>query len=325
MITETLVRYPLKMTPAFQDCIWGGNLLTTRYHKPSPYTRTAESWELSCHPAGESVIANGAYAGQTLHAFLDKFSIQVLGTHCAPFHTFPVLIKLIDTNDNLSIQVHPDDAYAWQNERQSGKTEMWYIIDCAPDASIVYGFKQEISLEEFRRRIAENTLLDVLNVVPVRKGDAFMIHSGTIHAIGKGCLIAEIQQNSNLTYRVFDYGRIGKDGKPRELHVEKALQVTTRKPAPPEPEHETEEQDGYSRKILASCSYFTVELLRIAQVAALETSMESFHALTCTDGSLRLQQGPNTLDVEAGETVFLPADSGTYTLSGRGDVLLTHL
>lgn len=325
MITETLIRYPLKMTPAFQDYIWGGDLLTTRYHKPSPYARTAESWELSCHPAGESVIANGTYAGKTLYTFLDKFGIQALGTHCASFQAFPILIKLIDADDNLSIQVHPDDAYALQNEHQYGKTEMWYIVDCAPDASIVYGFKQEISQEEFRRHIAENTLLDVLNVVPVRKGDAFMIRSGTIHAIGKGCLIAEIQQNSNLTYRVFDYGRIGKNGKPRELHVEKALRVTARKPVCPEPEYETDEQDGYSRKILASCPYFTVELLHIKQAAALEASMESFHALTCTEGSLRLQNGANALDVAAGDTVFLPADSGVYQLSGRGDVLLTHL
>lgn len=320
-----LVRYPMKMVPAFKDYIWGGNVLTAKFHKPSPYAQTAESWELSCHPAGYSTVGNGAYAGETLHAYVERFGRDVLGTHCARFSEFPVLAKLIDANDNLSIQVHPDDAYALRYEHEFGKTEMWYIVDCEPGASIIYGFKQEIPKEEFRRRIEENTLLEVLNTVPVHKGDSFMIRSGTIHAIGKGCLIAEIQQNSNLTYRVYDYGRLGKDGKPRELHVEKALAVTALRPVMKEQERQTVRLDGYFRKMLASCPYFTVELLCVESKAALEATETSFHALTCTEGALVLQNHADVLELAAGETVFLPAGSGTYTLTGSGNVLLTYL
>ncbi|MFT9057274.1 MAG: type I phosphomannose isomerase catalytic subunit [Ethanoligenens sp.] len=325
-MAEKYVCYPMKMLPAFKDYIWGGDILSTRYHKPSPYVKTAESWELSCHPAGESVISNGTYAGKTLRYYIDTLGKQVLGTHCAQFVDFPVLIKLIDANSNLSIQVHPDDTYALQQEHAYGKTEMWYIVDCIPGASIVYGFKKDICQKEFRRRIAENTLLDVLNVVPVNKGDAFMIRSGTIHAIGKGCLIAEIQQNSDVTYRVYDYGRLGKDGKPRQLHVEKALQVINLHPVQPQPELQTIQLDGFTRKTLAACAYFTVELLDVKKAAALESTEESFHALTCTDGSVTLQNGTHPpLEIIAGDTVFLPANSGAYTLKGIGNLLLTHL
>lgn len=320
-----LIRYPMKMSPAFQDYIWGGELLTTRFRKPSPYVRTAESWELSCHPAGQSTIANGPYAGETLSAYVNMFGKEVLGAHGAHFPEFPVLIKLIDANDDLSIQVHPDDAYALKYEHAYGKTEMWYVVDCAPGASLIYGFKQEISKKEFRKRIEANTLLDVLNRVPVHQGDVFMIRSGTIHAIGKGCLIAEIQQSSNLTYRVYDYGRLGKDGNPRELHVEKALEVTSLRPVAKETAARTERLDGYSRSTLASCPYFTVDLLDVEKAAALDATGDSFHALLCTDGALLLQSGGGKFAVDAGDTVFLPAGSGTYLLAGKGRVLLTRL
>lgn len=322
---QELIRYPMKMTPAFKDYIWGGDILTTRFHKDSPYARTAESWELSCHPAGQSTIADGPYAGETFVAYADLFGKEVLGKNCERFSEFPILIKLIDANDNLSIQVHPDDAYALKYEHGFGKTEMWYVVDCVPGASLIYGFKKEISAEEFRKRIAENTLLDVLNTVPVHKGDVFMIRSGTIHAIGKGCLVAEIQQSSNLTYRVYDYGRIGKDGKPRELHVEKALAVTSLHPVAEETKSETEHLDGYSRQTLASCPYFTVDLLNVERTAALDVTDVSFQALTCPDGALSLKNGDHVLEMHAGDTVFLPAGSGAYTLTGNGRVLLTHL
>lgn len=322
---KELVRYPMKMSPAFKDYIWGGDLLTTRFHKHSPFEKTAESWELSCHPAGKSVIGNGVYEGQTLADYAACYGEAVLGAHSAKFAAFPVLIKLIDANDNLSVQVHPDDDYALRYEHEYGKTEMWYVVDSAPGASLIYGFQKEISKEEFQKRITENTLLDVLNRVPVHRGDMFFIRSGTIHAIGKGCLIAEIQQSSNLTYRVYDYGRVGKDGKPRELHIEKAQEVTSLKPAPPATIPQAVRHSGFSSTQLATCPYFTVDLLDVEKAAALCTSDKSFHALLCTDGALSLRSGAHQVALAAGETMFLPAESGSYTLSGQGRVLLTHL
>ena len=220
---------PFVLKAPCKDYLWGGNRLR-EFGKESDADKIAESWELSCHPDGESVIASGDYAGMTLPAFLAAHP-EAAGESCRDFERFPVLIKLIDAHDNLSVQVHPDDAYALAHEGEYGKTEMWYIVDAEPGAELLYGFARDVTKEEFRRAIEENTLLDLVRHVPVRPGDVFFIPAGTLHAIGKGILIAEIQQNSNTTYRVYDYGRVGKDGKPRELHIAKALDVTRLTPA----------------------------------------------------------------------------------------------
>lgn len=195
----------LKLKPACKDYLWGGRRLVEEYGKEYDGETLAETWELSCHPDGPSVISNGKYAGKTLEEYIEKEGREILGTHCRRFREFPVLIKFIDANKDLSIQVHPDNRFALKNEGQYGKTEMWYVMDTEPGAFLYYGFKKEISREEFRRRINDNTLTEVLNSVSVKKGDTFFIEAGTIHAIGKGILLAEIQQNSNVTYRVYDY------------------------------------------------------------------------------------------------------------------------
>ena len=219
----------LKLKPACKDYLWGGRRLIEEYGKESDGDILAETWELSCHPDGPSVIDNGPYAGRTLQQYIDAEGKAVLGTNCRRFRDFPILTKFIDARDNLSIQVHPDNWYALKNEGQYGKTEMWYVMDAGEQAFLYYGFKREISREEFQERIQKDTLLEVLNAVPVQKGDVLFIESGTIHAIGKDILIAEIQQNSNVTYRVYDYGRVGRDGKKRDLHIEKALAGSHRK------------------------------------------------------------------------------------------------
>jgi mannose-6-phosphate isomerase len=320
---EQPVLYPMKMFPAYKNYIWGGSTLAKRFHKESPYIRTAESWELSCHSAGEGVISNGIYCGLTLSEYLQEAGAAVLGIHCTQFSMFPILIKFIDTNDNVSVQVHPNDAYALEHEHEYGKTEMWYIVDCEPEASIIYGPRKEISKEEFLRHIRKNTLSDILNVVPVHKGDSFLINSGTLHAIGKGCLIVEIQQNSNITYRVYDYGRIGTDGKPRELHIEKALEVITLHPVTSPPPVKLSDSEDYSRKQLAVCPYFTVDLLQVHGMVPLEVTTDSFQAMTCTDGLLVLNNDFSTWQINMGDTFFLPANTGHYTLKGHGDLLLT--
>lgn len=301
----------LKLAPSFKDYIWGGRRLIEEYHKPYEGDILAESWEVSCHPDGPSFVTNGAYAGKTLQEYIDLAGREVLGTNCRRFDEFPVLIKFIDAKDNLSIQVHPDNAYALKYEHQYGKTEMWYVVDCEEGAYLYYGFNREVSKEEFAERIRNNTLLEVLNPVKVKKGDVLFIESGTIHAIGKNILIAEIQQNSNVTYRVYDYGRVGADGKPRALHVEKALDVTLRTPPV---KHDF---GGH----LARCEYFTVDAKNGDFDGVADE--KSFVSLLITDGAGELTCGGETVPVKKGESYFLPANSGAYTVKGQCQTLVT--
>lgn len=240
------------LEPACKDYLWGGSRLKSEYGVRYDGEVLAEAWELSCHPDGPSRIADGPYAGKTLQEYIEKNGWQVLGTNCESYDRFPVLIKLIDAKQNLSVQVHPDDSYALSHEGQYGKTEMWVVCDAEPGAQLYYGFEKEISRDEFRARIEDGTLTEVLHAVPVKKGDVLFIAPGTIHAIGAGILIAEVQQNSNVTYRVFDYGRVGKDGKKRALHIEQALDVTKTAPV---------KMNAGSYPHLASCDYFTVDRL----------------------------------------------------------------
>lgn len=301
---------PIKLKPALKDYIWGGTRLKTSFGIKSDLQRVAEAWVFSCHPDGQSVVQGGEFDSLTLSGVIEKLGPECLGLHAERFSFFPMLIKLIDAAGPLSVQVHPDDEYALENENQFGKTEMWYVVDCDEGASLYYGFKHEISEEEFRRRIQDNTICEVLNKVPVHKGDCFFINSGTIHAIGAGILIAEIQQNSNCTYRVYDYGRVGADGKPRPLHIDKALAVTRR--TPPDYPFGAVQSDT-----LAECDYFTVIRHRVLGEKTLTVDEQSFAALLCTRGSV-------TVDGEAlsaGECMFVPAYYGQLTLNGEGEVL----
>jgi mannose-6-phosphate isomerase len=313
-----------KLTPAFKDYIWGGTKLRDEYGKKCDFDKVAESWELSCHKDGASVVAEGADKGLTLAEYIEKHGKAVLGSDCEKFENFPILIKLIDAKDNLSVQVHPDNEYAMRVEGEYGKTEMWYIVDCDEGAELLYGFKHEISKDEFAARIADNTLLEVTNSVPVKKGDVFFIEAGTLHAIGKGILIAEIQQNSNTTYRIYDYGRVGKDGKPRELHVEKAKDVTRLAPAKSYPETPVVSREGYSSKLLASCDYFTTEALDIDGSAELTADEKSFNSLLILEGDVKIS-ADETVTAGKGDSVFITAGTGKYTVSGKCKAVLTKV
>lgn len=319
--------YPIKLTAPLKDYLWGGTRLKTDYNKKSDLEKVAESWELSCHKDGSSVIANGEFEGKTLPEFIEIKSKSVLGVACEKFENFPVLIKLIDAKDNLSVQVHPNNEYALRVEGEYGKTEMWYIVDCDEGASLLYGFNDKITKEEFKKHIEDNTLLDVCNKVEVKKGDVFFIEAGTLHAIGSGILIAEIQQNSNTTYRVYDYGRVGADGKPRDLHVEKALEVTNLCPPEREPvaQGEKEQLDGYSITLLSSCDYFTVYSVDIETRAVLCADGTSFHSILCLDGDLTLKSSHGDIGIAKGESLFLQAGFDDYTIHGKGQVILTRL
>ncbi|MDO5559352.1 MAG: class I mannose-6-phosphate isomerase [Oscillospiraceae bacterium] len=316
---------PLKLQPAFKDYIWGGTRLKTDFNKHSDLARVAESWELSCHKDGSSVVANGEYSGKTLAQYLETAGPAALGTNCARFEYFPVLIKLIDAKDNLSVQVHPDNEYALRTEGEYGKTEMWYIVDCEPGAQLIYGFKNKITKDEFIRHINNNTLLEAVKMVPVKKGDVFFINSGTLHAIGKGILIAEIQQNSNTTYRVFDYGRVGTDGKPRPLHISKACDVTDLSPAVSFTSPEAQVHDGISIKLLSTCDYFTVHLIDLSASTDLRTDGRSFHHLLVIDGQCTLTSDQGNLSLIKGDSVFIPADCGDYTLTGSCRIIKTQI
>ena len=319
--------YPIKLKPAFKDYLWGGTRLRDDFGKDCDFDKIAESWELSCHKDGNSVVADGEFAGLTLAQYIEKEGKSVLGTNCEKFENFPILIKLIDAKDNLSVQVHPNNEYAQRVEGEYGKTEMWYVVDCDEGASLLYGFKHNITKEEFRERIENNTLLEVTNSVPVKKGDVFFIEAGTLHAIGKGILIAEIQQNSNTTYRVFDYGRLGADGKPRALHVEKALDVA--RLCPPErpagPMGKPEQNGDCTSTLLAKCGYFTARLLDVAGSAPLCADGESFHSLLCLSGSGAVVCGGGAVPFAKGDSLFLPAGLGAYTIAGRAQLVLTTL
>lgn len=310
----------LKLKPSCKDYLWGGHRLVEEYGKEYDGEILAETWELSTHPDGPSIVENGKYAGKTLIQYLEEEGKSVLGKNCERFENFPILIKFIDAKDSLSIQVHPDNEYALKNEGQYGKTEMWYVMDAGEDAFLYYGFKEEVSKEEFAKRIEDDTLLEVLNAVPVKKGDVLFIEAGTIHAIGKDILIAEIQQNSNVTYRVYDYGRVGKDGKKRELHVEKAIAVTNRVPVV---------RDGKQYPHVADCDYFTVDKLNLdgAVMSKLEgtVSEASFASILFLDGEGTISNQGETLQFKKGESFFLPAGSGEYQIEGVCDALITTI
>ena len=319
--------YPMKLEAPLKDYLWGGTRLKDEYGKKTNLDKVAESWELACHKDGKSKIVNGEAAGLFLEDWLAGQDKSVLGTNAASFPYFPLLIKLIDAKGDLSVQVHPDNDYAMRVEGEYGKTEMWYIVDCEPGASLLYGFKETISKEEFERRIADNTLLEVCNRVPVKKGDVFFIDSGTLHAIGKGILICEIQQNSNTTYRIYDYGRVGKDGKPRELHVKKAIDVTKLEP-PTKPTTALAKIDiipGLDMKLLAECEYFTAYHATLKGEASLKAGSESFQTFTVLSGSLKLTSGDTVLDFYKGESVFIPAGLGIYTLTGEATFILSKM
>ncbi len=317
--------YPLKLTAPLKDYIWGGTALKTKYNKKSNLEKVAESWELSCHKDGQSLIANGVASGMTLASYIEQQGKKILGSNADRFTYFPLLIKLIDAKDNLSVQVHPENEYALRVEGEYGKTEMWYIVDCEPGAELLYGFKNEISKAEFQQRIEDNTLLEVCNNVPVKKGDVFFIDAGTLHAIGKGILVAEIQQNSNTTYRIYDYGRLGNGGKPRDLHVQKALDVTklSRPMKPTTPEAEMHFFADYDMKLLAQCEYFTVYHFDLIKTCNLKADKDTFHSILVLEGGLTLCYEEGKMVLNKGESVFIPAGLGEYSLQGKGEFILS--
>ena len=306
----------LKLYPAGKDYLWGGTRLITEYEKQFSWDKLAETWELSCHPDGPCTIAEGEFAGKTLNEYIQEKGVEVLGTKCKDMEQFPLLIKFIDAKNDLSIQVHPSDEYALKKEGQYGKTEVWYIMDCQPGAFIYYGFKESISKEELAERIHNKTLLEVLNKVEVKKGDVYFIEPGTIHSIGSGNLIAEIQQNSNVTYRVYDYGRVGTDGKERELHIDKAKEVT--KCVPTKMNYEFGSH-------MVSCDYFTVDKHKVSEKMKGIVDDTSFASVLVLSGKGKLRAGEQVEEIKKGDSIFMDAGTGEFLVEGEVEILITRV
>lgn len=298
----------IKLTPAYKSIIWGGSKLKREYGKDTDLSPLAETWELSFHKDGKTLTPTG-------EALSDVASEKDLGENCKGFPFFPVLVKFIDAEDKLSVQVHPSDDYALEHENSLGKTEMWYIVDAEDGAGIYLGFKESITRETFERAIEEKTLTDYLKFIPVKKGECYFIPSGTIHAICSGCLICEIQQNSNITYRVFDYGRRDKNGNERELHINKALDVTNTEA------HVTRELNipvkyGYHK---GASRFFTATYTDIDGSVDFEGDVGSFRCFTCIEGSGRI----GDVEFSKGDSVFVPAGEMGFNASGSFSAIIT--
>ncbi len=320
-------RYPIKLSYTAKTALWAGKRLGSEFGKQSPFDTISETWELSVREDEMAIVQNGEAKGMTLGEYFGACGYDCVSPDFSSDKRFPLLVKLIDAEDVLSVQVHPDDSYAYANENgDSGKTEMWYIIDAKPDARLVYGLKEGVDKTEFERAVGEGRIGDVMSFVPVKAGQTYFIPAGMLHAIGAGILIAEIQQNSDLTYRVYDFDRVGADGKKRPLHVEKSLAVTR-----PFDESEISAQrfahDGsdMAGELLAASEYFTVSRLSLDGEQSLSVGRESFVNLLCLDGECVLLHEGAEYSVRKGESYFLPAGMGEYTAKGKAMLILSRV
>lgn len=321
-----MIKYPVKLNPVSKEIIWGGDKLKRMYNKKADFDKLAESWELTVRHDGMNTIANGSYEGLSLEEYILSDKIGILGTSCKNADRFPLLIKFIDARDNLSIQVHPDNEYSLKNENEYGKTEMWYIMEADKGAQLVYGLKDDCTLSEFAKAVEEDEIESKLNYVNVKKGDVYFIPSGQVHAIGKGILIAEIQQNSNVTYRVYDYKRRQADGSLRPLHTAKALDVIKLR-TPEEIRSLQFEGASDDPALLCSCAYFRVWKYEIEESMPLivdETSFMSVLVLDAADGAAILD-GVTEYPIAKGDSWFLPAGLGEITIRGKAEVILSSI
>ncbi|MBQ4536043.1 MAG: class I mannose-6-phosphate isomerase [Lachnospiraceae bacterium] len=343
---------PFLLHPAGKDYLWGGTRLIKDFGKhifrddahSLLMEPLAETWECSTHPDGLSIVASGEYQGYTLSEVLRKHP-EYLGTHPRTKAELPILIKLIDAKEDLSVQVHPDDEYAKSHENGAmGKSEMWYVLDAAEGTELIYGFRNDITEETLKESLESHTIEKYVQKVKVSKDDVFFVEAGIVHAIGAGALIVEIQENSNLTYRLYDYQRVDRTGQPRELHIEKALQVINRKSSiePRQPMRVLRYKPGCARELLCRCKYFQVErlLLQTEELGErngfggveFSAGENSFQVLLCVDGQGRLQEkkvcgtecsteDSLCIDFKKGDCIFVPADSIRLELNGKAQML----
>ncbi|KLU66116.1 putative mannose-6-phosphate isomerase YvyI [Desulfosporosinus acididurans] len=320
---------PFLLKPAGKSYLWGGNRLNDDFSKGIDLMPLAETWECSTHPDGPSTVACGEHAGRLLSEVLKEHP-DYLGTHPRTEGELPILIKFIDAKKDLSIQVHPDDAYAKEYENGSlGKTEMWYVLDASRDASLIYGFYHDMDKETLQKSLQQGTIEKYLQKVRIEKDDVFYIEAGTVHAIGAGALIAEVQESSNLTYRLYDYDRVDKNGRARELHIDKALDVANlkRSSEPRQPVRVLKYANGCASEFLCRCKYFQVERLlinteRSRQMVRFRTNSNSFQVLLCINGcGVLFMEDGESINFFKGDCIFVPADSILLKLHGKAQIL----
>lgn len=300
--------YPLKFEPILKDKIWGGNKLKKLFGKPTDTNKLGESWELSGYEGDESIISNGILAGNNLTELIEIYMGELVGDKVYEQFglTFPLLFKLIDANDYLSIQVHPGDEVAAERHNSFGKTEMWYVVDAEPNAELIIGFNKDCTQEEYLVALAGGQVEDLLQKVPVTQGDVFFIPAGLVHAIGKGVVVAEIQQSSDITYRIYDYKRTDDQGNERELHTEQALDVIDFSAS-------TNPKTDYLIELntivpLVSCDYFTTNLIQFERPLTRNYgNLDTFVTYMCLNGSFIIEVKGETTIVNQGETVLIPA------------------
>ena len=315
--------YPLKFKNIFKSVVWGGEKIAPFKGVNTQQKNIGESWELSGVKGNESVVAEGPLAGRTITSLAEEYKGALLGekVYAATGTEFPLLIKFIDARDDLSIQVHPDDKLAAERHNGSkGKTEMWYVVQADEKAHLMSGLNKEITPEEYAAKVADNTITDVLHDYDVHDGDVFFLPAGRIHSIGSGCFIAEIQQTSDITYRIYDFGRLGLDGKPRELHTElsKAAIDYTVLPDYKTPYQSIKDQENE----LVSCKYFTTSLYELDKEVTKDMSgLDSFVIAICVEGSGSLADSEgNAVSLRQGETVLIPACSRSFTILPEGSM-----
>ncbi|MGB5499310.1 MAG: type I phosphomannose isomerase catalytic subunit [Maribacter sp.] len=308
--------YPLKFRPILKERLWGGNKLKDVLGKPSESNITGESWELSGVKGDISIVSNGPFSGTSLQEIIDNWGGELLGKGVVERFgkEFPILIKFIDAKQDLSIQLHPNDALAKERHNSFGKTEMWYVMDANKGANIIIGFNKDVTKEEYAASLEKDTLLDLLNYEPVKEGDTFFINTGKIHAIGAGVLLAEIQQTSDVTYRVFDFNRRDKNGNLRELHTEMALDAM---------DYEKKDDfkvtyEGHMNTVntMVECPYFKTNFIHLTKNWSLEDSeRDSFIIYMCVGGSAEISSETGSVRIQKGETVLMPACSKTINIS----------
>lgn len=319
---------PFLLKPVGKDYLWGGNRLNDEFSKDIDLAPLAETWECSTHPDGPSIVATGEFAGLTLTEVLKKHP-EYMGGKSNSDGELPILIKFIDAKSDLSVQVHPTDEYAMEYENgQLGKTEMWYVLEATKDAKLVYGLSRDCNEKTIRKAIDEGNVEKYLQKVPVKKDDLFFIEAGTIHAIGAGALIAEIQENSNLTYRLYDYNRVDKNGNKRELHIDKAMAVSNFKSSvePKQPLRVLKYRPGVASELLCRCKYFEVYRMLInterRQVIKYQSDSQNFRVLLCVDGCGTISyEKDSALKFYKGDCIFVPADSVDITIHGKAQFL----
>ena len=315
---------PLKMRPCYKEYLWGGERLKREFNKWDAPAVTAESWELACHLDGMSTVVEGSYGGMTMAQLGELDRAGFWGSACKG-DRFPILVKLIDAHRDLSVQVHTSDDKARAGEH--GKAEMWYVVEAEPQACIYLGFSRRITKEEFLRRAHDGTILELLNRVPVSRGDVFYILPGTIHAVGAGLVMAEVQQNSNTTFRIYDYKRTDKNGRARALHVERAAEAVNFEPIVPKEcrANSVATFPGFTMAEMFSCKYFRAYRLDVSGRVRLKCDGKSFQHLLCVEGGGAIIADSNSYPFRRGESYFLPAALGEYEVEGQCRLLLSRI